>query len=342
MKIAIDGVIFQLQSGNPLGISRIWKELLPELIKISPDIEFILYERHGYPFPFRASVERRALPLYSWIRNTVENIEADWFISTYYTVAPNVKNLLYIYDMIPEALQWTGVEWDAKAHALRSAERFIAMSNSTAFDLLATLPIEDEDRLAGVVPGGVSKFFFPSSVKEQAAFRGKYKLPNRPYVMLSGRRDLYKNGNTIFEALATMSTPPYVLLAGGETGIPQQYYNAANKLEVHYIPHMGDLDLRPAYSGAIALYYPSSMEGFGLPVLEAMACGCPVIVGPAPATREFATGVFLDNPHNIDDVKQSLYDVMVHREALIENGIRDAGNFSWMNSAVEFRKALLK
>src|SRR3990172_10358630 len=102
MRVAIDSVIFQLQKGYPLGVSRIWREILPLLMEISSDIEFAFYERAGTPFPFTIQDrQRNSLPFYQWGQEEVMGIHADVFISAYYTYASGgAKNLLYIYDMI--------------------------------------------------------------------------------------------------------------------------------------------------------------------------------------------------------------------------------------------------
>lgn len=339
MRVAIDSVIFQIQKGRPLGISRIWRELLPELVAISPDIEFAFYERAGAPFPFQVQGSRRnSLPPYSWGEEVVRNIHADLFLSTYYTYAEGIPNLLYVYDMIPEHLGWSGLEWDAKGKALEHADKIVTMSLSTmdAFPLTYGLLA----KWRGVVPGGVNlEAFHPASLEEIQRFRAEADLRGE-FVLLVGRRWHYKNGDTIFRALKDLPFPPSVLLAGGEAGIPPE----ARGLNVIYSESLDDDELRAAYSAAMCLYYPSSLEGFGLPVLEAMACGCPVIVGPAPATRAFAVGLHLDHPDDPECVRTLLkksMDVEI-RASLITQGLERAQAYTWRTAAEQMRKAILQ
>lgn len=342
MRVTIDGVIFQLQAGKPLGISRIWKEILPRLIKSSPEMQFTLLQRGDFAFPFECPVNAHieTMPLYDWSNGTVYPL-ADLFMSTYYTYAPGTKTLLYIYDMIPELLHWNGIEWSEKTRAIRLANKIVCMSQNTANDLRNSFHAAAH-RIEGIVYGGVSDDFYPATQQEVDAFRSASGLTG-PFIMLSGNRNLYKNGNTIFTALPYLDPAPSILLAGGEDTIPSSIGSVLDDYTVVHSPHMDSDELRAAYSCAELLYYPSQYEGFGLPILEAMACGCPVVVGPALASREFSAGVaaFLDDPYNPGEIVSAIDQVNRHRESMVVAGIKRAANFTWDASVRELRKAML-
>lgn len=349
-KITVDLVIFQLQRGKPLGISRIWGELLPRLIRLMPDTIFDICLRSNDPEDIQTwlflreagnpNVHVYCIEEFQWGMESVNARGSDLFISTYYTYSPHCKNLLYIYDMIPEQLGWTGPEWDAKHMCMGRADKMIAMSNETLKNLSTYSRVTTRDMSKNqVVYGGVDgSRFYPANASSVLSFRKESGLLD-DYVMLSGRRGLYKNGETIFPALQAMpeAERPSVLVAGGEyVGM------GLSGLNVVYVDHMDDEYLRDAYSGALCLYYPSEMEGFGLPVLEAMACGCPVILGTAPVFSEFAVGHVLNNPRNAQDVIGAINHIKTpsHRLELVERGLQAAKKKTWDASATLLKESI--
>src|SRR5205814_8821256 len=144
---------------------------------------------------------------------------------------------------------------------------------------------------AHVVPLGVEELFRPASPDEVAAFREAHGI-DRPYFLLVGERrglDGYKNGELLFRALHGWSelSAHDVVCVGGQTHIEPELRLAGPKVRTRQLP-LSDEELRLAYAGAIALVYPSRYEGFGLPVAEAMACGCPVITTKLASLPEVA------------------------------------------------------
>jgi glycosyltransferase involved in cell wall biosynthesis len=109
---------------------------------------------------------------------------------------------------------------------------------------------------------------------------------------------------------------------------------------------MSDGELKSLYAHATAFVFPSLYEGFGLPPLEAMICGCPVIVSDIPPHREVCGEAALYcNPHDIDDIAQKILSVMSNtglRHRLSEKGHKRAANFNWRKSAAEFHKDIVE
>lgn len=106
---------------------------------------------------------------------------------------------------------------------------------------------------------------------------------------------------------------------------------------------LNDEELQCAYSGALALSYPSRYEGFGLPVLEGMACSCPVITTRASSLPEVGgDAVIYVDPDSVDEMHQALLDVQnaSTRADLIARGLRQAENFSWSRMAREVGQRL--
>ncbi|MBR3071706.1 glycosyltransferase family 1 protein [Fibrobacter sp.] len=107
--------------------------------------------------------------------------------------------------------------------------------------------------------------------------------------------------------------------------------------KIKLLGRVSDAELVELYSNAIAFLFPSLYEGFGIPVLEAQACHCPVIASNAASMPEvLANSADLVHPHNIDDWIQAIYNLVKnteHRNQLIESGIRNISRFSWNQSA---------
>lgn len=107
---------------------------------------------------------------------------------------------------------------------------------------------------------------------------------------------------------------------------------------------LSDEELATAYSGAVALVYPSKYEGFGMPIIEAMACGCPVITCPNASIPEVArqAAIYVDDS-NVDELANALCEVQKPslRNSLITRGLLQAKKFSWSNMAQTVSSALI-
>ncbi len=116
--------------------------------------------------------------------------------------------------------------------------------------------------------------------------------------------------------------------------------NQPIKLLVNAIPlgYVSDDELARAYSGALAMIFPSSYEGFGLPILEAMACGCPVVTTREASLPEVAGegAIFMKSPRDVGDLAGILKDLADDpdvRQRLIDKGLARARGFSWEETA---------
>lgn len=112
-------------------------------------------------------------------------------------------------------------------------------------------------------------------------------------------------------------------------------------LFINYVPQE---DLPYLYSAARCLVYPSLYEGFGLPPLEAMACGCPVITSNTSSLPEVVgdAGVMI-NPHSIEEIAKAIDMVLSNenlRKEMIEKGLKQAQKFSWRKTAEEIYKVI--
>lgn len=346
--IVIDGVIFQLQHGRPFGISRLWLSLLTELGKLPIGRRIVLLDRAGTA-PDVPGIKKRSIGAYAIGSALDEAAELDalcaeeragLFLSTYYTFTTTTPSLLMLYDMIPERFDTVGPEapnpeWRDKYHAIERATAFAAISASTARDLATYYP-EVAMRPMTVVLCAVSEVFRPHSAEEIAAFRAVSGI-TKPYFLLVGRRDQHKNVVLFFRAFAKLADrADYALVMAGNTQpLEPELREMADGAE-GYAGFFTDEALSLVYSGAVALVYPSLYEGFGLPILEAMQSGCPVITCQNSSLPEVAGSAALYvGEQNVEEMLQALQAVQQPevREYLVKRGVQRAARFSWQDSA---------
>lgn len=225
----------------------------------------------------------------------------------------------------------------------RRAARVIAVSESTRQDVIALCGVPAERVIT--VPNGVSAEFRPAAAAEVAAFRTARDLPDR-FILFLGTLEPRKNLRRLLEAYANLrarhgaALPPLVI-AGGKGWFYEEIYAAAAKLALldavlfpGYIPAE---DLPGWYRAAELFVYPSIYEGFGLPVLEAMASGTPVITSTASSLPEVAgDAALLVPPDDVAALADAMDRVLTKpalREQMRDAGLRQAARFSWAATA---------
>ncbi|MHA4870317.1 glycosyltransferase family 4 protein [Duganella sp. PWIR1] len=168
----------------------------------------------------------------------------------------------------------------------------------------------------------------------------RFGLHQRPYLLAVSSMAANKNFRLIVEALALLDHPPFdIAIAGGAN--PRVFGNAGNveTANVRWLGYVSDVDLRTLYGGALGFVFPSLYEGYGLPPLEAMNCGCPVLVSTAASIPEVCgdAGLYFD-PHDAVALKDAMLRLAgdgALREQMRERGYQRAQRFSWDRAARE-------
>ena len=259
------------------------------------------------------------------------------FVSTYYSRPLSTPSVMLAYDMIPEVF---GVdlrvpEWLEKTDCILNASRFVAISGSTARDLSDLYSAIDRARIT-VAHCGVASVFRPCEAAQTEDFRRRHAIRNPFYLLVGGRRG-YKNARTFFRAFAMLPdrSQRAVVWVGGEQALDDEEQALCAGSEVHLL-RLDDEELRLAYGAAVALAFPSAYEGFGMPVAEAMACGCPVVTTMSASLPEVAGDAALSVPAtDVEALAEALTRVQHPsvREHLIRSGLAQAKQFSWTHMA---------
>lgn len=349
-QILIDGIFFQLYQ---TGIARVWKSLLQEWSTQDITQHILVLDRAGTA-PYISGIRYRTIPAYSYsnadqdkqmLQYICDEERADLFISTYYTTPLTTPSVFMAYDMIPEVLGGNLDEpmWREKHHAIRHASAYISISENTAKDLAEYFPPISVDSIT-VAHCGVSSTYTPATLEEIQQFRTKYGI-YKPYFILVGISTGYKNGELFFKAFSQLSTAQgFELVCTGISAFFMSEFRQYTAGVVVHTLNLNDQELKAAYSGAVALVYPSIYEGFGLPILEALACGCPVITCPNASIPEVAgeTALYVSDD-DVDGLTDALCEVqkLKVREFLIEAGLEQAKKFSWSKMANTVSSALI-
>jgi glycosyltransferase involved in cell wall biosynthesis len=342
-KVAIDAVFFQW---NTTGIARVWDSLLKEWSRNGFGSRVVVLDRAGTA-PRYPGLSYAAAPAYpaggdmEADREVVEAVcrrsDAGVFASTYYTFPQQTPSVFVAYDMIPEVtgMNLAEEDWQRKHKAIQHASGFVAISQSTADDLVRYFPEIHREEIA-VAHCGVSDAFFVPPRDEVQAFRAGYGLPDYCYLFV-GSRTYYKNCGLLMEAFASMDERERcgLFLVGGAPVLEADFAGFAKGRAV-VMAALGDEELRLAYGAATSLVFPSRYEGFGLPPLEAMASGCPVITCANSSIPEVVGDavIYVDDsdPRELADAMIAVRDIALRRR-LVDAGLARARGFSWARMA---------
>ena len=225
--------------------------------------------------------------------------------------------------------------------SLRRAARVIAVSEFTRSDVVDRYGLEPAKVVA--IPNGVSERFRPLAEAARTRVHDRFGI-NRPYMLCVGALQARKNVPLAIEAYARLmgrGTDCELVIAGGDKGGRLDVLDAILRARltgrVHLVGHVEDDEMPALYSAAKALVFPSLYEGFGLPALEAMASGTPVIASNTTGLAEVVgdAGLTVD-PRSVEELAEAMGRVLDDselRERLVGAGLIRAAEFTWARAA---------
>jgi glycosyltransferase involved in cell wall biosynthesis len=350
--IVIDGVIFFMQNGSNHGISRVWKCLLEQLAKSDLAQDIVLFDRNGTA-PRIDGIRRKLVSDFDyqrfesdplWVDKWCKEENADLFISTYHTWAETTPSMIMIHDMIPEVngFDLQQPEWRAKSQAISKSIGFLSVSNSTSKDLIKFHRSIDPKKIIHT-PNAVGDEIHWVNNKTTLVFRNKFNL-YKNYFIVVGNRSHYKNVALFSKAFSRLPNRQdlEILFVGGAAKLELELQSLLEGLNWKLV-RLSDSDLSAAYSSAVALVYPSKYEGFGLPILEAQKCRCPVITCRNSSLEEVAgLGALYVDDNCVSEMIDALMRVQTPsiRDSLKNAGSVNVQRFSWQETAKTIGNAL--
>jgi len=221
--------------------------------------------------------------------------------------------------------------------AIKKSDKIITISSASAQDIIKYYP-KQADKVSIVHLGWNQHQFSPLVDAEKVKIREKYTLPQN-YLVYAGRIEEKKNISKLIQAynMSRVDWPLVLIGRPGNYGFEEIKILARSNENIHLFGYIKQDDYGKLLASASALVFPSKYEGFGLPILEAMACGVPVICSNIPALREVgADAAAYFDPNSIDDMSASIarlasdYDL---RADLINRGLKRCRDFSWEKCA---------
>jgi alpha-1,3-rhamnosyl/mannosyltransferase len=225
-------------------------------------------------------------------------------------------------------------------HGMQTATRIITVSHASADGILQCAP-STRERLV-VIPNAADPEFRPPEARTEAARRASEILGfHEPYFLVLGQHQESKGHTFTLAGFAAMRSNSARLVFVQRLNRGGALFRMADELgvadRVSFLGALSKTALIPVMQSALALVYPSLSEGFGIPTLEAMSVGCPVIASDIPSLREVLAGAGMLVPpacaSAITSAMQRVYDEPALREELRGRGLERAPAFSWDKTA---------
>lgn len=363
MRIGIDGRYIQDQYH---GIGRYTYELILKLAEGQPQHEFVVFYNPAYAnnrFNIKRFGEFKNISLiktglklfrlqqqFVWPR-LIRQHQIDLFHSPYFDgpwLPTRCTTFITIHDLIfdrypafmPKRYMWPIYHLLTRLNIWRS-DHILAVSEATKQDIVELYGVPASD--VSITYGAVAPSFAPVSQSKINKFREKYRLPEK-FVLTVGTFRPQKNVATLIKAFALIADrcDVQLVLAGKpdsrwEDPVTPLIQSLGLQDRVMLLDHIAEDDLPTLYSAATLFAFPSIIEGFGLPPLEAMACGTAVVTSNTTSLPEVVgnAGITVD-PHSPEELSKALFRCLTdqaYRQQLEEKGLVRAAQFNWGRTA---------
>ena len=356
------GIIYGGISEQKAGMDHYLHQVLPAMKRLAPHHRYVLIDHRRQQTPFKEQFEQVILDLprpparvTRWNLFTVPMMLSQFdivFSPGLYgpaRIPKGVASVMVVHDLtrylFPQFFAFNTMQkiLDRLIYPsmLRRYDHILTVSQSTRQDLMARFKVPGEK--ITVTYHGAEEGFRPLDPGDAERVLGQsYGLEN-PFILFLGTLEPRKNVLTLLKAFGEiMDQIPHDLVLVGQKGwkwepIFQEMERPKLKQRVHWIGYIPDQERVYFYNAAGLLAYPSWYEGFGMPLLEAMQCGCPVITSRVSSMPEVVgeAGLLID-PHREEDLQGAMLR-LVHepelRESLRTAGFKQAQKFSWETSA---------
>jgi glycosyltransferase involved in cell wall biosynthesis len=373
MRIGID---IRILERNKAGFERYLRHLLENLAKIDEKNEYVLYSDHhidkeyfdlGNNFSIKViekfghsqvwtnfslprEVEKDELDVFHFPASSVWIKKAKRTVVTLHDISPVLLPELQMASK-KMILYFRFLFWLIK----NKADIIITVSHNSREDLLKYLKLS-KDKVRVIYPGVEPYFRILDSVKVDD-IRQKFNI-KKDFILFVGAFQKRKNLPRIiraYEKFVNESNLDYdfVIVGWSKRAVGCSFYTSEELLKIlklkdkiHFVGQVSDNDLVSLYNAARLFLFATFYEAFGFPLLEAMACGTPVITSNNSSGPEIVGDAgILVNPYNTDEIAEAMIDVLTDKklyDSLVEKGLERAREFSWENTACQTLKVYKK
>lgn len=363
MHVVIDGLIFDLQSHG--GISRIYQEILPRICDIEKSLHLTLLTSGGLDkeLPLHSRISNFSMPHFvnefssrrlnyrpaNMVRELIYGfstriVGGDIWHSTYYTdpFGWNGKRVVTVADMLHERFS---DQFNDRRHRKFRTEKKRCIKKSDAIICISETTRQDFEHYIGVQHDSVYVIPLAYSDVFRVISSSQMEEPDiikRPFLLFLGNRGRYKNFRFLADVYSRWSLRKDVSLVvvGKQWSSQEQTLirDLGISSNIQLLSGVDDEQLCALYNIAVALVHPSLYEGFGIPLLEAMACGCPIVASRIPSTMEVAGRhpIYFD-PYIPDELMIALDSVVEEgkKSIRVQQGMKHVASFSWQKTAMQ-------
>lgn len=345
--IVLDNIIFTLQPVG--GISVCWAELIKRIEKNTVIAHEYIEYNNAFKNVLRKELmlvnrdERRYKSFDRYLPVNINKNQPFVFHSSYYRITNNklAKQVITLHDFMYEKFDRgirKKIHMLQKSYAMNKADIIVCISENTKQDLLYFYP-QFKNKDIRIIYNGVGTSFMPIAKDDvDNCFR---ELNNIKYILSVGNRLGCKNFKFTIDSFLKLDKSFNLVLVGKSLSEEEKKMLEYEKNErrIYHYEGLSSYDLNILYNKAHCLLMPSLYEGFGIPILEAMKAGCPVVTNCVSSIPEVAgdSALYIEN-NNVESCVEQILQIenLTVRNSLREKGFVNAKRFSWDKNFDEY------